>query len=398
MKIVYVSDVDISRPTGPGVNEREFVRTLLEESPERGDSGYAVIPTPDKGVIRGRDGCLYFHSLRGLRPASLRMFLLPLWILYQLKRRPVFGKDVHMFVIRLNRDILLLPLYLRLRGRPYAIKTLGNLYGFVPEESGLKDKVQLALVRKILGMVLKGAISVDVCTPQYLENYRAAYGLGNLILVENAVNVDLFRIMNREDCRHRAGLERFGRIIGYCGGRPSERGAGHLIEISPRLLKEFPDCGILIIGHDRGIPALKKRAETLGTSERIVFKGVVDYLETPPLINCMDVGIALDRAERLSSIGNSSQKVKQYLACGIPVICARNTNEAIIERGLGTGVNEDDQEELWEAVKRLMEVVSGEEEEERGKRRRFMEEHYSTVAAYEIRYRSWTGHRAYLSP
>jgi len=390
MKIIYVSDVDISLPTGPGVNEREFVQTLIAQSSRRGDSGHAVIPEPTGNVDPGKDGCLYFEDMRGMRPSFLRMFILPFRILYRLKKKRVFGGDVDLFVIRLSQDILLLPLYLKLRGQPYAVKTLGNLYGFVERKLSLRERIQLFLVRRILGVVLRGAKTVDVCTPQYREKYREAYGLKNLLLVENAVNIDLFRIMDREACRKSTGLERFGKIAGYCGGKPSERGAGHLIEISPRLLKEFPDCGILVIGHDRNIPSLKKRAEELGTLEHVIFKGMVDYLETPCLINSMDVGIALDREERIRSIGNSSQKVKQYLACGLPVICAQNTNTAITEEGFGTGVKEDDLEELFEAVILLMKKEPEDEAEERRRRRRFMEDNYSTVAAYEERYRSWT--------
>jgi glycosyltransferase involved in cell wall biosynthesis len=59
-------------------------------------------------------------------------------------------------------------------------------------------------------------------------------------------------------------------------------------------------------------------------------------------INAFDIGISLDTTERLRSIGNSSQKVRQYVACGKPVVSGTGGNSFLEQEGLGFIVDPED--------------------------------------------------------
>jgi len=154
----------------------------------------------------------------------------------------------------------------------------------------------------------------------------------------------------KKDAKLKLGLDRFDKIVGYVGGSPSKRGAKQLVEISPKIKRRYPNVGIVIVGSDSEIDKLKIRTRQLDTEDIFMWAGVVPYEKVVDYISCFEVGIALDTTERLEKIGNSSQKIRQYLACGIPVICGKGTNRFIEEENLGFLVDSQNTEEIFEAV------------------------------------------------
>jgi len=389
MRIVYISNVDISRPNGPGVNEREFVRTLHEESAKRGDRCHVVIPRPAGAIDFPLDRAILFETGAEEGGQRLRPILLSTKVLSLLREGENLWEKADLFILRLHVDLLLLGLIMKHSRKRYALKTLGNMYDFFRQDLNFPGRLRRRIRRGALGAIVRGSLATDLCTSQYLELYSRVVGTASLQVIENAVNVDLFRIMDRRACRKAEGLDRFGRIAGYCGGSPSLRGGAHLVEISKTLAEEYPDCGILIAGSDESLPQLQMRAANLGTADRIVFTGQVDYTRMPSLMNCLDVGIGLDAEERVRIIGNSSQKLKQYLACGVPVVCARGTNKEVCEAGLAESVAVSDREAFYGAVARQLGDPGSDSDQERMRRRSFVERHFSNGAAYEKRYQAW---------
>jgi glycosyltransferase involved in cell wall biosynthesis len=211
----------------------------------------------------------------------------------------------------------------------------------------------------------------------------------NVILVENAVNVNRFYLMPRNECRIRCGLGHFGKIVGYCGGNPSQRGAKELVRIAPELFRRHPDSGILIIGEDSDLWKIKEEARKSGAADQIIFAGVVDYHKVPLYMNCLDVGVAFDSPKRVGSVGNSSQKLRQYLACGVPVFFPRDTNQAIMQGGFGVGVSPEDAEELVEKICCFLGKSEREIDVFRKKAFQYACEHLSTDLAYEKRLAAW---------
>jgi glycosyltransferase involved in cell wall biosynthesis len=390
MNIVYVSDVDISLENGPGVNEREFVRSLQTEAELRGDKAFLIIPNPSKGLDFKLKNAKYYRP-RSIEKPSFSWFNILLVTLRSSKHilKILREFDVDLFVVRLSINSILIPLFLFLYGQRYSIKTLGNVYRFDLHGGNLKGKMVLSVIRKILGVGLKNAIFIDVCTPQLYCNYKDKYGLKNIGIIENPVNIELYNIMDREYCKDKCGLGEFGRVVGYCGGYPSWRGARQLVEISRDLISKFPDCGILIIGEDFELPSLKEKAKNLGTDGNIIFKGIVNYEDLHFYINCMDVGLALDADEKIKFIGNASQKIRQYLACGVPIICPHGTNKCIIDEGLGVEVTPNELDQIYRSICFWFSKSIREREELRIKAFKFARNTFSTKIIFERRYTAW---------
>jgi glycosyltransferase involved in cell wall biosynthesis len=106
-------------------------------------------------------------------------------------------------------------------------------------------------------------------------------------------------------------------------------------------------------------------------------------------MNCFDVGVALDTAQRIDVIGNSSQKIRQFIACGVPVVCAGTPTHGYIREKLGSWVDPDDAEQLFHEICSWFDLPEDMKNLFRDRARRYAVDNLSTRMAYEKRYRAW---------
>jgi len=389
MNIGYISSIDISLPNGPGVNEREFLWTLQNAASRYDYRVSSLIPKPSANIdFALQNATFYMDSDRLLNKSYLR-YIENFWKLATtlLKSKPL--RDVDLYVLRLDTWNLLLPHILRLLGKPYYIKTLEDIYGFSKRARSARVRFNFLLKRILIRTTLCNAAHIDACTPQLVNLYRDKFNILHISMVDNAVNAERYRIMDKNACRIQCGLERFDKVVGYCGGFPSQRGARQLIWIAQRLLAADARCAILIVGDDADLSDLRRQAKQIDPSGRIRFTGVVPYESLPVYVNCLDVGIAFDTAEKLETVGNASQKIRQYLACGIPVICGENTNHTLVENGLCFPVSENDPYALYRAVRHFLDLPDEAIDRYRRKARKYAVEILSTHTAHKRRYELW---------
>ncbi len=388
MNICYVCDADLCRPDGPSVNEREFTVALQIEAKSRGDQVSFIIPKPFDEVDIGLKNVQFYKYDRNDTVPGLCEIVCINWRLFRLLRGKI-GREGTVFIIRIDSLILPAILSLYIRHRAYCVKTLGDIYLFHGKSTSIGHRFKRSLIRGCLKLVLKRALFIDVCTPQLLANYQKVYGLKNIHLIDNAVNTERFYPMDKDMCKRRCGLEGFKKLAGYCGGYPSQRGARELIEVSQDLVKRYPDCGIVIVGDDPELKSLKKRARELGTDGQVVFRGVVDYEKVSLFVNCLDVGVGLDTAEKVTFVGNASQKIRQYIACGVPFVCPAGTNEQLVEKGFGVGIPTGDLDAFLESICYWLDMESAEKKRFVKKANQHVRDHYSVRMLCCKRYSCW---------
>ncbi len=123
-----------------------------------------------------------------------------------------------------------------------------------------------------------------------------------------------------EDTQMAEHRRRWPHVILYQGGLTRDRGVASLIESLPR----WPSAaGLVLIGDPTtaDVPALKARAEVLGVAQRILWRWL-PYHQLPTIGRTAAIGVLLTPGANfnLSHLAGASNKVFEYMACGLPVL------------------------------------------------------------------------------
>jgi glycosyltransferase involved in cell wall biosynthesis len=86
---------------------------------------------------------------------------------------------------------------------------------------------------------------------------------------------------------------------------------------------------------------------------------------------------------------NSELKVRQYLACGKPIVISPGSNEFVSAEGFGTVVEPEDLAALTAALARWLALPPAEREAFAKRAAAYMHEHLSMAAALDRRLRLW---------
>jgi len=123
--------------------------------------------------------------------------------------------------------------------------------------------------------------------------------------------------------------------------------------VTPALLSTFPSLGVVILGDGKNLHTLKERATALGISDQVMFAGSVPYETVPDWINALDVGVSFLKP---AHSGASEQKVRQYLACGIPVVVSPGSSQFVETAGIGSVVAYDDLGGIADAISKWLDM------------------------------------------
>ena len=385
-RVLYVSMADVSQPTGPGVNEREFLLSLYEALGER---MHAVLPAPrgDCAELDISRTTLYRNPKRW----DLTGFLRQQIELYRVVVGLTKNKRFDLTVVRLSLLPLAFFMFAR-RQQPIAIKTLGAIQGFTKNRGfkGFVAKTLGPLNGWLFRQIISRAVAVDCCTETHFREHLKDYALPqeSLLVVENATNVKRFYPVNVITARAQLGLLQFDRILGFVGGSPAERGGMQMLDVALRLAGDFPKLGIVIVGDDKS-NALKRHVDANMLQDRVVLTGLVPYELIPSYVNSFDVGFALDRVERWQLTGNSYQKVRQYLACGKPVITCVDQDSELAQSQLVENVHADDLHTIEATLRRLFARDTEATERFASKVSRYAADHLSTRTTLQRRFQFW---------
>jgi glycosyltransferase involved in cell wall biosynthesis len=200
--------------------------------------------------------------------------------------------------------------------------------------------------------------AVVVETSHMKEIYQERHGLRpeKVFAIANGVNTDLFRPMSVGEARGEMGIERDARIVGYQGNIREHEGIENLVEAAHSVLQRVPTARFLIVGDGPARPQLMELARSRGVSERFSFVGRVPYEEVSTYIACMDVCVVPRNRARFQKTGISSLKVREYLACGRPVVGADITGigDLLREANAGIALSPENTSELAQAIVRLL--------------------------------------------
>lgn len=371
MKILYISRADVSMTSGPSVNERQFIVSLYKLI---GNKAKFLVPFPTGTMPDDMplEQLSLFRSSKGRRP---HLWFLQQFSLVTKANRLIKENDFDMIIIRADIFEFALNFIVGKNKIPYALKTAGSGEFKVFQQKNILIRSLFGINNKLYGRLIQYAILVDVVSETQRDKLREITGIKDKIVwIDNGVDIDRFVPMDSQQLKSELNLSRFSHIIGYAGNYPWDRGAMQMIKALPRLKEKYPHIGVVVLGDGSEMKLLYKEAEKLKVSKHCVFTGNVPFEEVVKYINCMDVCVS-QRYEDTQAA--SELKVRQYLACGKPVVVTPGANDFVEVEGLGSVVDPLDEIGFFNAVNSFLSLDKEKYQEVATKARVYSEENLS---------------------
>jgi glycosyltransferase involved in cell wall biosynthesis len=289
--------------TGSGVGgaEKMLYHTIKGLNPKR----YTVklCSLKKKGVFASRleaDGLeVYSLNMRDEETVagwfdSLRALML--LIKYFRKERPLI---VHSFLFRAN---IIARVAAYLAGVPVIISSVRVMGG---------EKIYHHFIERVTAFMADHFVAVSnevkdhICQKSHIAKNKVST-IYNGVVVEKSSTFDISALMSS------AGLKNGDRIVMTAGRLHRQKGYDHLIHAMPIVQAAFPGVKLLILGEGDEEKNLKKLADSLELTEKIIFMGLRP--DVGPLLSCSEVFVLPSRWEGLPNA------LLEAMAAGKPVV------------------------------------------------------------------------------
>jgi len=318
---------------------------------------------------------------------------------------PTFRKNVLSYLLYEIVSFFYLTFYI-LKWRPDAIYLRQALFEIFPpiiarffrvpyviEKNGImEDELRSRGFNEIVIKMLRLAEEINfrlsdkiICVTEGIKREiarRYRVNEGKLVVIPNGANIELFRPLDKHECRRKLGLERDAFYIGFVGSFAPWQGLEVLIEAAKQVKEQgYSQIRYILVGDGEQESILREKVQEYKLEQEILFTGRVAYEEVVNYMNAFDVCYLCKEG---LSFGFSPIKLYEYLACGRPVIASRidGVKEVIEEGECGYLFEAGDAEEL---AKRIIQSYQERETlQEMGLRgRRLVEGKYSWRAIAE---------------
>jgi glycosyltransferase involved in cell wall biosynthesis len=172
---------------------------------------------------------------------------------------------------------------------------------------------RLPVVKQLYRRAVRHADAVT-CISASLKNLIASYGRKeNVSVLQNAVRADLFRPMDKVDCRRQLGLPSDAFIVGTAGALYHNRGIESLYSAFRKLQRQHPNLHLALAG-PRHLPPPR--------DQRIHDLGILPFDTVPTLYNALDVAVVCNKDNAFGRYCHP-QKAVEIMACNVPLVAAR---------------------------------------------------------------------------
>lgn len=350
MKVAYYTEVSLDSNDGPAVNEGEFIISLKSLPKDQ----YLIFIKSD--IFQNNTDNIFY-----LGPTPRVLNIIGWFKRYKSVKKVMQEHNTFILVCRLT-DFPYVPLFIKLFNPKIKlmIKTAALWWAGRAGNYRLIDKIYNNINDLMTKLVYKISDGIDVAM---LETHNKLLELKlakkeKTIIIDNAINVDMFAPVSLDHARAELNIPLDAIVLGFAGSLPSQRGAAQILKTAEKLIEDIPNLYVLIVGHDQKLNVLLKNTSFPKT--RIISPGVVPYNKVPTYIACMTICYSFFELHKIKITGNASQKVKQYLSMGKPVISVDVGHKYLEDNMLGSAVNQENIEQILKETKFWLNKISTE--------------------------------------
>lgn len=344
---------DLSLTTGYSINERESASALLSQFPER---IRVVSPRPAFPEIFSDPRIDYVYNHRRNHPLHYPRFLAEFY--HAIRNLRSQFPDAAL-VFRLG-PLPIVPAWAVRSGAPVILKKLGAPAGFVPKDRHWIRQLIASSAAPLYKYIARGCLGADVESAVYGDWLRSVLPIpsSKMAVVRNGANTDFFRPQDQTECRRRHGWDDLGRIVGYVGSIDALRCVDAILAAA-RQLQDVSDLSFVLVGDGPLVEPLRRQLAREGLEKRFLLPGFVPYTDIPSVMNAFDVAVDLSkvpfRMRGTIQFGSYSQKISQYLACGVPVVTWETEDTRFLtDEGIGRTVPIEDTASLANVLRELL--------------------------------------------
>jgi glycosyltransferase involved in cell wall biosynthesis len=299
--ILYIPEIDISETNGSGINERNFVKSVIANNIK------VLIPKPKNKLskdIRESENVFFCYKLNRRNPIKYIIYLLSkiYYILYLSK----IG-NIEKYVFRWGIfpvDILLLGIF---TSKKIYLKHLTFL------QTSQKDRIVHDIIGFFRGIIIKSKIIYGCDTPSLItkELIQNEFKINRVLIARNGTEVASFESQKRK------------KEFIYMGKLSKKRNTDKLLAAFTQLEKTID-----IYGFGEMDYIVAEHAENF---KNINFKGKVEYDYLKRELPKYKYGIDLTSVDTEYGEASYSQKIAQYLSFGLNVIAIDCIDNKFIE-------------------------------------------------------------------
>lgn len=140
-------------------------------------------------------------------------------------------------------------------------------------------------------------------------------------VVPNAVDADCFYPNTPATEREQTADPNNGPVLGFVGGLRPWHGVQYLPQLLTRLIPDYPNLKLVIVGDGQMRAELESDLQALGVAQHVLFTGACSHTQVPDLIRSFDIALA-PYPDTDHEFYFSPLKLFEYMGCGVPVIAA----------------------------------------------------------------------------
>lgn len=195
--------------------------------------------------------------------------------------------------------------------RLYGCRSVADLYDNF--ESFVSYRIPI--LRTLFRRAVRDSDGVSCVSECLCRHIVTDYGREKLTsVITNAVDLNVFRPMDKVDCRKTIGLPQDIVLVGSAGAMNTHRGADMMFQANAGHSGELEGVHFVVAGYrPAGTPIPK--ADTIHDF------GLIPFEDVPVLLNSLDLAVVYNRKSQFGDFC-FPQKFYEILACRIPVIAA----------------------------------------------------------------------------